>query len=138
MKIPKKINVESDLHFYIFTQLNDLLNWGIAPRDIKILSELYNINFEMVASGNVKSYVDRMNILFSIDTKKKIMDKFSMSYNTFSNGLSKLRKKGLINEDNTISERRMFDLHRNSFTFTIELMNEEEYRRFTEAAQKKV
>ncbi len=138
IRVPKKINVKTDLHFYIFTQLNDLLSWGITPSDIKILSELYNVNFEMVASGNVKAYKDRMSILFSTETKKEIMSNLSMSYNTFNNSLSKLRRKGLINEDNTLIEKRMFDLNKESFIFTIELMDEEKYSEFIKKSQEKV
>ena len=138
MLIPKKINIINDLHFYIFTQLNELLSWGITPSDIKILSELYNTDYKMIASHNVKAYKDRMSILFSSETKKEIMANLNISYNTFNNSLSKLRKKGLINEDNTISEKRMFDLNKKSFTFTIKLMDEEEYSKFIEGTQKKV
>lgn len=128
MKIPSKINIKKDLHFYIFKQLNELLNWGATPSDIKILAELYNTDFEMINTGNVKTYEDRMAILFSSETKKKIMKYLNMSYNTFNNSLSKLRKKDLVNENNTIDEKRLFNLNLQFFRFTVEFSNEEEYR----------
>jgi hypothetical protein len=46
-----------------------------------------------------------------------------MSYNTFNNSLSKLRKKGLLNKDNSLNEKLLFDLSKSSFTFTIEFQN---------------
>lgn len=123
MKVSKTINIKENLHFYIFTQLNELLHWEATPSDIKILSELYNMDYDMLASGNVKIYEDRMAILFSGENKQKIMDKLQMSYNTFNNSLTKLRKRGLIKE-NTINEKRLFNLGRDSFTFTIEFTHE--------------
>jgi len=127
MKVPSKINIKRDLHFYIFNQLNELLHWDITPSDVKILAELYNMDYDMFSSGNVKVYEDRMSILFSPENKKKIMDMLNMSYNTFNNSLSKLRKKGLVNKDNTINEKRLFNLDRDTFSFTIEFTNEKEY-----------
>lgn len=124
MKIEHKVNIKKDLHFFIFSYLNDLRHWGITPSDIKILSELYNYDYDMASTGSVKKYEDRMAILFSTETKNKIMQDLNMSYNTFNNSLSKLRKKGLINQDNSIDERRLFNLDKESFTFTIELKNE--------------
>lgn len=123
MKVKSNINFKKDLHFNIFTQLNEFLHWDITISDLKIFSELYNMDFEMLASGTVKNYEDRMSILFSVDTKKKIMEDLKMSYNTFNNSLSKLRKKGLISKDNTIDEKRLFNLNNPVFSFTIEYTN---------------
>jgi len=124
MKVQSKINIQRELHFYIFNQLNQLLHWGVTPSDIKILAELYNMDYDMISSGNVKVYEDRMAILFSSENKKKIMELLNMSYNTFNNSLSKLKKKDLVNKDNTINERRLFNLGRDTFSFTIEFTNE--------------
>jgi hypothetical protein len=123
MKVKSNINFKKDLHFNIFTYLNEFLHWDITISDLKIYSELYNIDFEMLSSGAVKNYEDRMSILFSVDTKKKIMEDLKMSYNTFNNSLSKLRKKGLITKDNTIDEKRLFNLNNLVFNFTIEYTN---------------
>jgi DNA-binding transcriptional ArsR family regulator len=125
MKIKSTIDIKKDLHFFVLTQLNKYQGWEVSPSDIKIFAELHNIDAEMVSSGNVKSYEDRMSILFSSETKKRIMDKLDMSYNTFSNGLSRLRKKGLITKDNTINEKRLRNLNKQSYVFTIEFTHEE-------------
>jgi len=124
MKVLNKINIKENLHFCIFKQLNELLSWDITPSDIKILASFYNLDFDMINSGNVKVYEDRMSILFSPENKKKIMESLDMSYNTFNNSLSKLRKKDLINKDNTLNEKRLFNLNKPSFSFTIEFVDE--------------
>ena len=126
MKILKKLDIRRDLHYKIFTLLNEMSGWGIAPSDIKILAELYNLDFEMANSKQVNTYDARMAILFSTETKQAIMDKLKLSYNTFNNSLTKLRKKGFI-KDNTIDERRLYNLNKNSFEFTIEFLTEEAY-----------
>ena len=134
MKVQSKISIQRELHFYIFNQLNQLLHWGVTPSDIKILAELYNMDYDMISSGNIKVYEDRMAILFSAENKKKIMELLNMSYNTFNNSLSKLKKKDLVNKDNTINERRLFNLDRDTFSFTIEFTDEEKYSGSTNQA----
>lgn len=136
MKVLHPINILEDLHFELFSFLNNLRNWGLTQSDLKVLSELYNIYSEMHISQDIKNYEDRMAILFSSETKKKIMGKLSMSYNTFNNSLSKLRKKGFVNEDNTIEVKRLLDLTKNTFEFTIKFMDEKEYSRFIEQKKK--
>ncbi|MCP4255532.1 MAG: hypothetical protein GY775_19425 [Candidatus Scalindua sp.] len=118
MKVEKKIDFKKDLFFEVFSLYNDFAHWNIASSDVKILSELYTLDFELKNSGAIKGYNDRMNILFSKDNKTKLIDKLGISYNTFNNSLTKLRKKGLIT-DNTIDEGRLFDLNKGYFTFTI-------------------
>jgi predicted transcriptional regulator len=129
MKILKKLDIKEELHYQIFTLLNEMSEWGLTPSDIKILAELYNLDFNLANSG-IQPQQSRMTILFSSDTKKSIMDKFNISYNTFNNSLTKLRKKGFITK-NTIDEKRLYNLNRGRFNFTIEFLNEEEYQAYT-------
>lgn len=124
MKVVNKLPFESDLHLYIFTQLNDLFHWGVTPSDLKLLAELYNADYEMLATGNVKLYTDRMAIIFSSEFKQKLMEKLGVSYNSFYNSLTRLKKKSLLNKDNTLNEKMLFNLSKDSFTFTIECINE--------------
>lgn len=124
MKIEHKLNIKKDLHLFIFSQLNELRHWDLAPSDVRILAQLYNMDYDMVATGEVKKYEDRMKILFSIDNKNKIMEELKMSYNTFNNSLTKLRKKDWISKDNTIDEKYLFNLGVNEFKFTIDFKNE--------------
>lgn len=126
MKVRKIINIKKDLFYNVFTLQNEIFGWGLAPSELKILSELYNLDFDMKSSGKVKTYTDRMSILFSSDSKKIIMDKFKLSYNTFNNSLSKLRKKGFVVK-NTIDEKRSYDLNRNTFNFNIEFMTKDAF-----------
>ena len=124
MKVTHKLPFKSELHFYIFTQLNDLFHWGVTPSDLKILAELYNADYEMLATGSVKLYNDRMAILFSSEFKKKLMDKLNISYNSFHNSLTKLKKKSLLNKDNSLNEKLLLNLSKNTFTFIIECTDE--------------
>ena len=96
MKVKHKLNIKKDLHFFIFSQLNDLRHWELTPGDVKILAYLFNIDYDMKVSGEVKKYEDRMNLLFSQENKHKIMQDLGVSYNTFNNCLTRLRKKGWI------------------------------------------
>jgi hypothetical protein len=121
MKVKSNINFKTDLHFKIFSYFNEYLNWDIVIGDLRILAKIYDTDFEMLSS--IVKYEDRMSVLFSSDTKKKMMEGLQMSYNTFNNGLSRLRKKGLITKDNTIDEKRLFNLNNPVFNFTIEYIN---------------
>lgn len=125
MKIKHQLNIKKDLHFFIFSQLNELRHWDLTTSDVKILSAFYNLDFEMKSTGSIQKYEDRMSILFSMDTKNQIMKELNMSYNTFNNSLTKLRKKDKISKNNTIDERWLFDLNRENFMFTIEFENNE-------------
>jgi len=125
MKIKHQLNIKKDLHFFIFSQLNELRHWDLTTSDVKILSAFYNLDFEMKSTGAIQKYEDRMSILFSMDTKNQIMKELNMSYNTFNNSLTKLRKKDKISRNNTIDERWLFDLNRDNFMFTIEFENNE-------------
>jgi hypothetical protein len=124
MKIEHKLNIKKNLHLFIFSQLNELRHWELTTSDVRILSHLYNLDYEMISSGTVKKYEDRMQILFSIDTKNKMMEDLNMSYNTFNNSLTKLRKKDWISKDNTIDEKYLFNLGSDEFQFTIRIINE--------------
>jgi predicted transcriptional regulator len=135
MKIIKQLNIKEDLHYQIFTLLNDMYGWGISPSDIRILAELYNRDFEMASSGEVTSYESRMEILFSSKVKKEIMEKLNISYNTFNNSLSKLRRKDFISK-NTINERRLYNLSKGSFSFTIEFLDTPQYQQYLEKNKK--
>lgn len=125
MKVIKKINIKEDLYYHVFKWLNkDIFHWGLTDGDVKILNELYIANFEMI--DTVKESKDRMSILFSSPTKNKLIEKLNISYNTFNNSLTKLRKKGII-EGNSIDESKplMLDLNTKEFNFTITLKDVE-------------
>lgn len=124
MKVNKKIDIKKDLYYHVFKWLNnDIFHWGLTDGDVKILNGLYKANFEML--DKVEDSKDRMALLFSTRVQKEIMDDLDIAYNTFHNSLSKLRKKGLI-EENKLDESKplMFDLNADEFNFTITLKNE--------------
>lgn len=125
MKIKHNINIKRDLHYFIFTQLNELRRWGLTPSDVKILSALYNKDYELKVINGVGNFKDRMTILFSKETKDEIISNLKISYNAFNNSLTKLRKKGSIESDNSLNEKLLFDLGKETFSFILEFQNEE-------------
>lgn len=125
MEVKKKINIEKDLYYHILRWLNyDIFFWGLSEGDIKIFSEIYKKNNFIRES--VSKEKERMTILFSKETLQDIQKNLNISYNTFHNSLSKLRKKGLIVNNNI--DDRIFPkkLNPNEFTFTIKITNIEE------------
>jgi hypothetical protein len=124
MKLTHKINIKRDLHYFIFSNLNELRHWGITSNDVRILAELYNQDFDLANNQKILNYEDRMTILFSQNIKNKIMEKLNISYNTFNNSLSKLRKKSFVSQNNTIDEKLLFNLNKPEFTFTINCISD--------------
>lgn len=125
MKVIKKIDLKNDLYYHVFKWLNnDIFHWDLPDGDIKVLSELYKANFEMLET--VKDSNDRMALLFSTRLQKKIIADLDIAYNTFHNSLTRLRKKSLIDQ-NSLDEATplMFNLNADEFNFTIALRNEE-------------
>jgi len=136
MIVKTKCDIQKDLHYQVFSYLNELRSWGILPGDLKILSELYNYLFVLSNNNHIKDFKDKMNLLFSSEYKKEIMEKLGMSYNTFNNGLSRLRKKGFIGKNNILNEKLLLNLNKQEFSFTIQYLSEEEYQRLTNQTKK--
>lgn len=137
MKVRAECNIKEELHLKIFSQLNDLRSWGVSPCDLKILASLYDMDFDILNSNSIQDYNSRMTVIFSKESKKILMEKLKMSYNTFNNGLSRLRKKGFIKKGNSLDEKLLFNLNTNVFSFTIEYLNGEEYIKYKNKKQKK-
>ena len=121
MKVKYYTSIEDNLHFLVFETFNKVYKWGLSQSDLRVLSEFYNTDFQLLKS--VPKYEERMTVLFSKKIKEYIYEKLEMSYNTFNNILSRLRKKGII-EDNSIVERYLFDLNRHQFSITLDIINE--------------
>lgn len=97
-----KIDTNSDL---FYRQLLELLsNFNpikkLRTGEIKVLSEIMkqHYNFKDV----VKSDHLRKNLVFSQDTKQIMCENLGISRDTFNTNLSILRKKGVLNKDNSL------------------------------------
>jgi len=78
MIVKTKCDIQKDLHYQVFSYLNELRSWGILPGDLKILSELYNYLFVLSNNNHIKDFKDKMNLLFSSEYKKEIMEKLGI------------------------------------------------------------
>ena len=123
MIITYNVDIQKQLHYIIFKEMNEIRSWELSRNDLKVLAAFYNKGFELIKT--IPNYDDRMVILFSKDTKDSLIIDMSISYNTFNNSLSKLRKKGLI-RGNFLLEQLLFDLDREEFKITIKLVHESE------------
>ena len=122
MEVRKRINISKDLYYHILRWLNyDIFSWGLSEGDVKIFSEIYKKNNAIRL--NVSGEKERMTILFSKEILRDIQEDLNISYNTFHNSLSKLRRKGLI-VNNSIDDR-IFPkkLNPDEFIFTIKMTN---------------
>ena len=121
MKVDYYTNIRNNLHFLVFETFNKVYTWGLSQSDLRVLAEFYNVDYELVKS--IPTYKERMVILFSKDVKEVVYKRLKMSYNTFNNVLSKLRKKGIISE-NAINETYLFNLEKKEFNITLRILDE--------------
>ena len=142
MQIKKSISFKDELYYKIFSLINanivtlDLSEneievfrlthpntpiWNLSENEIKVLSSFYNKDFELL--NKVKEYDLRMKILFDKKNKDEISNQHNLSYNTFNNILTSLRKKNFI-KDNTIDEKYLQDLNKKEIRFSILFLDE--------------
>jgi len=101
--------------------MNEVHSWNLSGNDLKVLSAFYNKDFELLQS--ITDYTARMLVLFSKATKDTLIHDTALSYNTFNNSLSKLRKKGIINRS-MLHEQLLFNLDSDEFNITIKIKDE--------------
>lgn len=104
----KIININTkDSKFYrqylevikMISPINQLTN-----REIDVLSELLKMNNKLKGISDK----NKTKIIFDYDSKMEMMSNLKdMSYYSFNNALTKLRKLGIIDKDNNISKSAM-------------------------------
>jgi predicted transcriptional regulator len=104
----KIINISTkDSKFYrqylevikMISPINQLTN-----REIDVLSELLKMNNKLKGISDK----NKTKIIFDYDSKMEMMSNLKdMSYYSFNNALTKLRKLGIIDKDNNISKSAM-------------------------------
>lgn len=97
-----EIKTNSDL---FYRQLLELLsNFNpikkLRTGEIKVLSEIMKQHYNF--KDAVKDPNLRKNLVFSQDTKKLMCENLGISRDTFNTNLSILRKKGVLNKDNSL------------------------------------
>ena len=119
-----KINSNKDkVYDIIFKHLSIEYEWKLSNTDLKVLSSFYTENNNLFYK--IKSYDERMVVLFSTDSKKRLATLCKISYAAFMNSVTNIRKEGLITE-NLLDKQFMFDINKKSFTFALEIIIEDE------------
>lgn len=106
------------IYYKAYSIVNNTRGWGLKNQDILIFGELLNKIVEL--KKTVSAYHTRMLILFNKETKKEIINKLGINYNSFMNSITKLRKIGLIEEGNLIDEDYAFDIKNNHYIIEIQ------------------
>jgi hypothetical protein len=122
ISLTSNVDIQKRLHIIIFSEMNEVYSWKLSKNDLKVFAEFYNKDFEL--KSTITEYKDRMVVLFSKTVKDLLIKKLKISYNTFNNSLSKLRKKGLINK-NTLNEKLLFNLNTKEVILTIKFISNE-------------
>ena len=133
MTLTYNVDIQKHLHYIIFKEMNEIRSWNLSGNDLKIFAAFYNKDFELLHT--IPEYESRMLILFSKEIKDALMTELNVSYNTFNNSLSKLRKKGLI-KGNFLIEKLLFDLNSTEFSIIIKLKHAPEFSKVITEAQK--
>jgi predicted transcriptional regulator len=122
MLIKRKTNIKKNLHYKILELFNSYVYmWNLSETEVKVFAALYDKLFEI--KKTVSDIKIRMNVLFSKESKTEIITNLNISYNTFNNALTTLRKKGFI-KNNTLDEKLCFDIHSKEFKITIHYIDE--------------
>lgn len=112
MKI--KLNTSIDKFYYdVFNIMNNNF-LKLKQQELSVISSLYQKNLELLSK--IKDEQLRMKILFSKEVKDELCEKLNVSYNSFMNNLSSLRKKDFI-RDNKLNSKLFF----NPTNFKIEI-----------------
>lgn len=96
------VDTKQNLRYIIFSFMNDIHSWNLSRNDIKVFTAFHNKDVEL--KKTIDNHSDRMVIIFSKQIKDIIIKETALSYNTFNNSLSKLRKKQLINKNSLYSQ----------------------------------
>jgi len=89
----------------IFKHLNITFNWGLQPKEILILTELYYKNISLKREKHITEAKDRATIIFSKSTKDEMIKRLNTSYNSFANTITKFRKLNpmAVSKDNMLN-----------------------------------
>jgi len=128
MTFKYNVDIQKHLHYIVFKNLNEIRSWGLSKNDLRVLATFYNKDFELLTS--IPDYNSRMVVLFSKEVKDSLIKEMNISYNTFNNSLSKLRRKGLI-EGNFLPEQLLFNLNKPEFNLILKLKHEPEDKEVT-------
>jgi hypothetical protein len=123
MLIKKPIDFKKSLHFKIFSLLDYLNEWGLSSNELKVISALYDKDYELAQS--ISDQIIRMRVLFSKEIKDTIIEQIKIPYNSLNNILTVLRKKQFI-INNAINEKLLLKLDKQEFDFTVKFINDQE------------
>ena len=67
MILTRYVDIQKQLHYIIFENMNEIRSWGLSRNDLKVFASFYNKDFGLLQS--IPSYEERMVVLFSKSTK---------------------------------------------------------------------
>lgn len=107
-------------HFYrAYVEILKPFLKEITSREADVFAELLYFNYIKRDIPNIK---DRFKIILDTDIRKEITLYLNITDDIFRNCLSKLRKRQLLKEDNTISDIYLVIPTKNKFSITFEFV----------------
>lgn len=120
IKVTTNIDIFYKQLLQLFSSFNPIKN--LRQAEINVLAEIMKQNYNY---RNIKEHV-RRNIIFSQETKNEMCENLGISRDSFNNNISILRKKNILNADNTlIKVLNIFPDKEFTFNVTFKLENNE-------------
>lgn len=120
IKVTTNIDIFYKQLLQLFSSFNPIKN--LRQAEINVLAEIMKQNYNY---RNIKEHV-RRNIIFSQETKNEMCENLGISRDSFNNNISILRKKNVLNPDNTlIKVLNIFPDKEFTFNVTFKLENNE-------------
>lgn len=119
MTLKVKVSKEK-IYKKLFSYLAIENNWNLTSTDLDIANELFLMNYSLL--NTMKDFDLRMDKLFSKETKDNLYTKLNLSYNTFNNSLTKLRKIGLIQYNKLHKNISNINIDKGEITLTINML----------------
>lgn len=97
---PIKTKFDAEFLLTILLVFKSAYNWDMDRKDLRVLAYLHARDNEL--TDTIKDSATRSILIFTKESKEKIYTKMGISYNSFNNGLSNLRKFNLIQNNNKL------------------------------------
>lgn len=112
IKLTTNIDIFYNQLLQLFSSFNPIKN--LRQAEINILAEIMKQNYNY---RNIKEHM-RRNIIFSQEIKDEMCANLKISRDSFNNYISILRKKKVLNADNTLI-KPLIIFPDNEFTFSV-------------------
>ncbi len=107
MKKEFPLSIEEDKAFRAYVELISPFLKKLRPKELDVFSELL---YQYYLKKGVSNKRDRWSLVLSSDGREVIAERLKISQAILRNAISAIRKKGLLKDDNTISDVYLLDL----------------------------